>query len=111
MRVMRFVRRVAFAGTTAILLAAPQVALAATQVDGKTSAGAYTARYIGAGLAMGLSALGAGYAQGKIGSAGAGTLAERPEAATMILVLEALPEIIALLGFAMAFLMTQPALQ
>jgi V/A-type H+-transporting ATPase subunit K len=61
---------------------------------------------VAAGLAMGLSALGAGYAQAKIGSAGAGTLAERPEVSTWIITLQALPEIIVLLGFVAAILIT-----
>ncbi|PKQ15907.1 MAG: ATPase [Actinobacteria bacterium HGW-Actinobacteria-7] len=59
---------------------------------------------IGASFAMAMSALAAAYAQAKIGSAGAGTLAERPEVATTLIVLQALPEIIALLGFAIAFM-------
>lgn len=62
------------------------------------------AKAIAAGAAMSVSALAAGYAQAKIGSAGAGTLAERPEVATNIIVLQALPEIIALLGFVIAFM-------
>jgi V/A-type H+-transporting ATPase subunit K len=57
-----------------------------------------------AGLAMGLSALSAGYAQAKIGSAGAGTLAERPEVSIWIITLQALPEVIVLLGFVSAIL-------
>jgi V/A-type H+-transporting ATPase subunit K len=61
-------------------------------------------RAIGASLAIGISAWSAGYAQSRIGAAGAGTLAERPEAATFVIVLTALPEIVALLGFVMAFL-------
>jgi V/A-type H+-transporting ATPase subunit K len=59
-----------------------------------------------AGLAMGMSALGAGYAQAKIGSAGAGTLAERPEVAMYVVILQALPEIIVLLGFVAAIMLT-----
>lgn len=62
------------------------------------------AKAIAAGASMSVSALAAGYAQAKIGSAGAGTLAERPEVATNIIVLQALPEIIALLGFVIAFM-------
>jgi V/A-type H+-transporting ATPase subunit K len=57
-----------------------------------------------AGAAMGISALAAGYAQAKIGSAGAGTLAERPEVSIWIITLQALPEIIVLLGFVSAIL-------
>jgi len=59
-----------------------------------------------AGLAMGLSALAAGYAQSKIGSAGAGTLAERPEVSIWIITMMALPEVIVLLGFVSAILIT-----
>ncbi len=62
------------------------------------------ARAIAAGAAMSISAMSAGYAQAKIGSAGAGTLAERPEVGTTLIVLQALPEIIALLGFVIAFM-------
>ncbi len=62
------------------------------------------AKAIAAGASMSVSALAAGYAQAKIGAAGAGTLAERPEVATNIIVLQALPEIIALLGFVIAFM-------
>jgi V/A-type H+-transporting ATPase subunit K len=72
-----------------------------------TSSGDWQAeawKAMAAGLAMGLSALGAGYAQAKIGSAGAGTLAERPEVSTWIITLQALPEIIVLLGFVSAIL-------
>lgn len=64
------------------------------------------AKYISAGLAMGMSALGAGYAQAKIGSAGAGTLAENPDAAAMVIVLQALPEVIVLLGFVSALILS-----
>ena len=52
------------------------------------------------------SALAAGYAQAKIGSAGAGTLAERPEVSIWIITLQALPEVIVLLGFVSAILIS-----
>lgn len=65
---------------------------------------AAVARYAAAGLSMSVAAFSAGYAQSKIGAAGAGTLAERPEAGTNIIVLQALPEIIVLLGFVIAFM-------
>lgn len=44
------------------------------------------------------------YAQARIGSAGAGTIAEKPETAPMIIFLEALPELIVVLSFVVAFL-------
>ena len=62
------------------------------------------AKALSAGMAMSVSAFSAGYAQSKIGAAGAGTLAERPEAATNLIVLQALPEVIVLLGFVIAFM-------
>jgi len=64
----------------------------------------YVAKAFAAGLAMGLSALGAAYAQAKIGSAAAGTLAERPEVAIWVITLQALPEVIVLLGFVSAIM-------
>ena len=86
------------------LIPAVAFAAGATAVpDVSTGMGLKT---IGAALAMGLSAIGAGYAQGKIGSAGQGTLAERPEERIWILTLTALPEIIVLLGFVMAILLS-----
>jgi V/A-type H+-transporting ATPase subunit K len=57
---------------------------------------------IGAGLAVGLAALGTGLAQGRIGSAGAGAIAEKPELTGTMIVLLAIPETMIILGFAVA---------
>jgi V/A-type H+/Na+-transporting ATPase subunit K len=57
---------------------------------------------IGAGLAVGLAALGTGYAQGQIGSAGVGALAEKPEMTGTVILLVAIPETVVILGFAVA---------
>ncbi|HMA04502.1 MAG TPA: ATPase [Methanomicrobiales archaeon] len=57
---------------------------------------------IGAGIAFGLGALGTGLAQSKIGSAGAGTIAERPETFGYMVVLVAIPETLVILGFVVA---------
>lgn len=57
---------------------------------------------MGAALAMGVAAIAAGHAQGKIGAAGAGAIAEKPEVFGKIMILEALPEVIAVLGFVVA---------
>jgi V/A-type H+-transporting ATPase subunit K len=59
---------------------------------------------IGAALAVGLSALGSAYAQSHIGAAAAGTLAERPEVGGLLIVLEAIPETMVILGFVVALL-------
>ena len=60
---------------------------------------------IGAGLAIGLAAIGTGMAQGRIGSAGAGVIAEKPEMAGMMILLLAIPETMVILGFAVAAIM------
>jgi V/A-type H+-transporting ATPase subunit K len=57
---------------------------------------------IGAGLAVGLAGLGTAYAQAHIGSAGAGTIAEKPEMVGTIILLVAIPETVLILGFAVA---------
>lgn len=57
---------------------------------------------IGAGLAIGLAAIGTGYAQGRIGSAGMGALAEKPELLGRVILLIAIPETVVILGFAVA---------
>jgi len=57
---------------------------------------------IGAALAVGLAAIATGYAQARIGSAGAGTIAEKPELLGSVLILLAIPETMVILGFAVA---------
>ena len=57
---------------------------------------------IGAGLAVGLAAIGTGIAQANIGSAGAGIIAEKPDLLGSVVLLIAIPETILILGFAAA---------
>jgi V/A-type H+-transporting ATPase subunit K len=57
---------------------------------------------IGAGLAVGLAAIGTGLAQGRIGSAGVGAIAEKPELVGLVILLIAIPETMVILGFAVA---------
>ncbi len=57
---------------------------------------------IGAGLAVGMAAIGTGLAQSRIGAAGAGVLAEKPEMLGPIILLIAIPETMVILGFAVA---------
>lgn len=58
---------------------------------------------LGAGLAIGLAAIGVGLAQAAIGSAGAGTLAERPQAFGQVLIYLVIPETLIIFGFVIAF--------
>ncbi len=57
---------------------------------------------IGAALAVGIAAIGTGMAQARIGSAGVGALAEKPELLGSIILLIAIPETMVILGFAVA---------
>ena len=57
----------------------------------------------GASLAIGLAALGAGYAIAHAGAAAMGAIAEKPEIATWGLIICALAEGIALYGLVIAF--------
>ena len=57
---------------------------------------------LAAALAVGLSAIATAWAQSKIGAAGAGTLAEKPELSGTIIILVAIPETMVILGFVVA---------
>jgi V/A-type H+/Na+-transporting ATPase subunit K len=57
---------------------------------------------LAAALAIGLSALATGWAQSRIGAAGAGTIAEKPELAGTVIILLAIPETMVILGFVVA---------
>ncbi len=58
-----------------------------------------------AAIAVGLCALATGIAQSRIGAAGAGTIAEKPESAGTIILLIAIPETMVILGFVVAVVM------
>ena len=57
---------------------------------------------IAAALAIGLPALGTAIAQSRIGAAGCGTIAEKPDAAGTVILLIAIPETMVILGFVVA---------
>jgi V/A-type H+-transporting ATPase subunit K len=57
---------------------------------------------LAASLAIGISAIGTAIAQRAIGSAGVGSLAEKPELIGSIIILVAIPETMVILGFAIA---------
>ena len=62
------------------------------------------AKAVSAMLAIGLSAMATAYAQSKIGAAGAGAMAEKPEVAGTVFILVAIPETMVVLGFAIALM-------
>ena len=55
-------------------------------------------------LAIALSAMATAYAQSKIGAAGAGAMAEKPEVAGTVFILVAIPDTMVVLGFALALM-------
>jgi V/A-type H+-transporting ATPase subunit K len=59
---------------------------------------------LGAALAIGAAAFATAWAQSKIGAAAAGAIAEKPEVGGLMIVLEALPETIIILGFVIAIM-------
>ena len=57
---------------------------------------------VGAAIAFAGGAIGTGWAESRIGAAGAGAIAERPETVGSIIILEAIPETLVILGFVVA---------
>lgn len=59
---------------------------------------------LAAAISVIMTGLATGWAQSKIGSAGAGTLSEKPEMSGTIIILMAIPETIVILGFVVAIM-------
>ncbi len=59
---------------------------------------------LAAAFAIGVSAIATAWVQSRIGSAGAGALAEKPEVRGAIIVMLAIPETLVILGFVVAVL-------
>jgi V/A-type H+-transporting ATPase subunit K len=59
---------------------------------------------LAAALAVGLSAFATAWVQSRIGAAGAGTIAEKPELRGVIIIMLAIPETLVILGFVIAVL-------
>lgn len=55
-----------------------------------------------AAIAIGLTALATAWAQSRIGTAAAASLAERPELSTTVILMIAIPETMVVLGFVVA---------
>jgi V/A-type H+-transporting ATPase subunit K len=70
---------------------------AAVAIDWQTVLMAFAAA-----LALGVSAIATAWVQSRIGAAGTGTLAEKPELTATVIILVAIPETIVILGFVIA---------
>jgi V/A-type H+-transporting ATPase subunit K len=57
---------------------------------------------LAAALAIGVSSLATAWAQSRIGAAGAGTIAEKPELRGTVIIMLAIPETMVILGFVIA---------
>ena len=62
---------------------------------------------LAAGIAIGLSAIATGFAQARIGAAGVGAMAEKPELRGTVILLVAIPETMVILGFVVAAMIVQ----
>ena len=60
--------------------------------------------YLSAAMAVAIPALATGWAQSRIGPAAAATLAEKPEMSVTVVLLIAIPETVAILGFVVSVL-------
>ncbi|MEL7667045.1 MAG: hypothetical protein AAGU73_02440 [Actinomycetota bacterium] len=96
--------KVVFGSTFFTAMIVPAMALAQEGGAAELETPAQIAKYAAAGASMCIAAMSAAYAQAKIGSAAAGTLAERPEVGMNMIIMMALPEMIVLLGFVIAFM-------
>jgi V/A-type H+-transporting ATPase subunit K len=90
-----------------LILASNSLCFAAEAVEEevvKPERGEWATAFIalGAALAVGLCALATGLAQSRIGAAGCGAIAERPETAGTVILLVAIPETMVILGFVVA---------
>lgn len=76
----------------------------AVEEEAKPDRGQWATAFIamGAALAVGLCALATGLAQSRIGAAGCGAIAEKPETAGTVILLVAIPETMVILGFVVA---------
>jgi V/A-type H+-transporting ATPase subunit K len=59
---------------------------------------------LSAALAIGVSGLATAWAQSRIGAAGAGTIAEKPDLRGTVIIMLAIPETMVILGFVVAVL-------
>ena len=74
----------------------------AVAADGNSNSGWIA---VGMGLAVGLSALGTGLAQARIGAAGLGSAVEKPESLGLALIFLLLPETLVIFGLVIAFIL------
>ncbi len=90
-------------GTLLAVFVLGALAFAAENAGGSGTGSGLVA--IGVGLAIGLSALGTGFAQSRIGAAAVGAVAEKPSMFGTAIIFLLLPETLVIFGFLFAFLL------
>ena len=88
-----------------LLLSAPAFAQETVQAREATGSSSKGLIAIAMGLAVGLGAIGTAIAQARIGAAGVGSVAEKPESFGMALIFFLLPETLVIFGLVVAFLL------
>jgi V/A-type H+-transporting ATPase subunit K len=91
--------------SSTLLFSAEAASAAAEAATGKADGLAKLLAHVGVALTVGIPALGTGWAQSRIGAAGAGAIAERPELTIWVIVMLAIPETTVILGFVIAFML------
>ncbi len=105
---MRFIKQaIVLAVICLVLLCSTYCQAAEHQSDSQTAGSTKSDFALGliavaAALAVGLCALATAMAQSRIGAAGCGTLAEKPELSGTVILLVAIPETMVILGFVVA---------
>lgn len=105
---MKFVKQAkVIAAISLVLLCSTYCQAAEHQSDSQTTKGVKSDFALGliavaASMAVGLCALATAIAQSRIGAAGCGTLAEKPELSGTVILLVAIPETMVILGFVVA---------
>jgi len=93
------------AASFVVLAAAlPSVFAATNSTSTPTTASTAGDKFLGAGIAFGLAAFGAGYGVGQSGAAAIAAVTEKAEVRTTALIFVVLAEAIAIYGFAIAIL-------
>ena len=105
-RIMATILAAAFFVVTLAALSLPVFAQGANSTSTATSVAVASTgeKYLAAGLAFGLAALGAGVGVGTSGSAAIAAVTEKAEVRTTALIFVVLAEAIAIYGFAIAFI-------
>jgi V/A-type H+-transporting ATPase subunit K len=105
---MRFVKLPILLTTICLVLLCSTYCQAAEHQSDSQTAGSTKSDFalgliaVAAALAVGLCALATAMAQSRIGAAGCGTLAEKPELSGTVILLVAIPETMVILGFVVA---------